>query len=337
MRSNNFSADRNQRESCQRTDGSGLQPVSQLVCLRWLDWFTGFHWCAAYSHIPASGQNSARTQRPAGSASEDEQRIGRSVDSDQISRGRRKEFGFGSSGIDVGRWREIAIADVGGRGCYTSIGGQDRRAEWREKGNRQRNSAWPEIAVMPLQFEHRWLRTFFVFLMLAVFGLQIWYLFIDQPARFSALSAANVFTIKEIVQFEREVQKFKADNDYRFDEDEIKRRANMGSWVAQATKTTQIVQQLQKDLEQFKGELRFTVSTTEDYGWLTKLTVYNIERQVNEILRQVQANRTSIQIAGEHADQLRKQAAVLQKQNKELRRKKAKPIFKLFLHQPTKK
>jgi hypothetical protein len=203
---------------------------------------------------------------------------------------------------------------------------------------------------MPLHFENRWLRTFLVFLLLSIFGLQIWYLFIDQPSRFSALSAANVFTIQEIDRFGKEVQKFKEDNDLRFNEDEIKRRANMQSWVAQATKTTAIVQQLQKDLEQFKGELRFTVATTEDYGWLTKLTVYNIESQVNEILRQLQATRNASQIAVQQtaathatlnqkivtqpeADQLRKEAASLQKQNKELRKKKAKPIFKLFLSQ----
>jgi hypothetical protein len=203
---------------------------------------------------------------------------------------------------------------------------------------------------MPLHFENRWLRSFLVFLLLAIFGLQIWYLFVDQPARFSALSAANVFTIQKIVEFDKEVQKFKEDNDNRFNEDEIKRRANMHSWVEQATRSTQIVQQMQKDLEQFRSELRFDVATTEDYGWLTKLTVYSIEAQVNEILRQVQATRTASQIAVEQtaatheklnqkivtqpeADQLRKQAAALQKQNKELRKKKAKPIFKLFLNQ----
>jgi len=203
---------------------------------------------------------------------------------------------------------------------------------------------------MPLHFQHPWLRTFLVFLLLSIFGLQIWYLFVDQPGRFSALSAANVFTIQKIVEFEKEVQKFKEDNDNRFNEDEAKRRANMHSWVEQATKSTQIVEQIQKDLEQFRTELRFNVATTEDYGWLTKATVYNIESQVNEILRQIQSARTSIKIAGEQAaathqklnqkivtqpeaDQLKKQAATLQRQNKELRRKKAKPIFKLFLTQ----
>jgi hypothetical protein len=203
---------------------------------------------------------------------------------------------------------------------------------------------------MPLHFEHRWLRTFLVFLLLSIFGLQIWYLFVDQPARFSALSAANVFTIQKIDQFEQEVQKFKQDNDNRFDEDEKKRRANMNSWVAQATKSRDIVEQIQKDLEQFRSELRFNVATTEDYGWLTKLTVDKIESQVSDILHEVQATRAASQIAVEQtaathqklnqkivsqpeAEQLRKQAAALQRQNKELRQKKAKPIFKLFLNQ----
>jgi hypothetical protein len=203
---------------------------------------------------------------------------------------------------------------------------------------------------MPLHFEHRWLRTFLVFLLLSIFGLQIWYLFVDQPARFSVLSAANVFTIQKIVEFEKEVQRFKEDNDARFNEDEIKRRANMQSWVAQATRATETVQQIQKDLEQFRSELRFNIATSEDYGWLTKLTADNIEKQVNDILHEVQATRTASQIAVEQtksthatlnqkivtqpeAEQLRKQAAALQKQNKELRKKKAKPIFKLFLSQ----
>ncbi len=123
----------------------------------------------------------------------------------------------------------------------------------------------------------------------------------------------------------------------------------MQSWVAQATKSTAIVQQIKQDLDQFRGELRFNVATTEDYGWLTKLTVYSIENKVREILdsvesakrntaathaaaNEVQEKLSKKLLTDQEADQLRAKAANLQKQNKELRRKKAKPICKLFLN-----
>ncbi len=200
---------------------------------------------------------------------------------------------------------------------------------------------------MPLRFESLSARVAVVIIICSTPALVVWDYISDRSA-FSALSAANILLVERVEKFDSEVQKFKLDNDERFNEDEIKRRANMKSWVAQATRSTEIVQQIQKDLEQFKSELRFTIATTEDYGWLTKLTVFNIESQVNEILRQIQSARSSIQTVGQQAaatheklnqtivtqpeaDQLKKQAATLKKQNKELRKKKAKPIFRLFL------
>jgi hypothetical protein len=188
---------------------------------------------------------------------------------------------------------------------------------------------------MPLHFEHRWLRTFLVFVLLAIFGLQIWYLFVDQPSRFSALAAANVFTIQKIIEFEKEVQKFKEDNDHRFDEDERKRRANMNNWVSQSTQTLNAVRELMEESKETRSESRANIAIIQDY--------------VTNILNEAQATRAASQIAVQQttathaklnqtivtkpeADELRKQSASLQKQNRELRRKKAKPIFKLFLN-----
>ena len=200
---------------------------------------------------------------------------------------------------------------------------------------------------MPLRFESLSARVVVVIVICASPALVLWNYVANRDA-FSALSAANILLVQKVEKFDAEVERFKADNDTRFDEDEKKRRANMGNWVAQAIKSREVVEQIQRDLEQFKAELRFTVSTSEDYGWLTKLTVYSIERQVYEILHQVEATRAASQAAVQQttathaqlnqklvtqpeADRLKKQAETLRQQNKELRRKK-KPIFKLFLN-----
>ena len=201
--------------------------------------------------------------------------------------------------------------------------------------------------MMPLRFESLSARAAIVIIICATPALVVWDYISDRSA-FSALSSANILLVEKVEKFDSEVQRFKEDNDRRFDEDEKKRRANMSGWVAQATKSTQIVEQIQKDLEQFKAELRFNVATTEDYGWLTKLTVYNIESRVNEILHEVEVTRTASQIAVQQttathaklnqkiltqpeADQIKKETESLKKQNRDLRKKHAKPIFKLFI------
>jgi hypothetical protein len=190
---------------------------------------------------------------------------------------------------------------------------------------------------MPLYFENRWLRTSLVFLLLSIFGLQIWYLFVDQPARFAALASANVFTVQKVVEFEQEVKKFKEDNDQRFDDDELKRRANMNSWVSQSTETLNAVRELMEESRETRAETRANTAIIQDY--------------VTNILNQVQATHAASRIAREQAaatheklnqkivtepeaDQLKKQAAALKKQNKELKKKKAVPVFKLFLKEP---
>src|SRR6266446_1198139 len=180
------SANRDQRESSQRSNGSSLQPAAQLVRDGGMHQPTRLLLVLAPESISSGRQDQCGKERSAGNRFEIEQRFRRSADSGQNDRGRL-------AGLDERR-----------RGGNQSSIGKNWRAERRNQVDRKRTDRTQEGALMPLHFEQRSLRLAIVLVIFLIFGLQIWFQFLNRES-FAALSAANLLLVEKVEKFDSDV------------------------------------------------------------------------------------------------------------------------------------
>jgi DNA repair exonuclease SbcCD ATPase subunit len=198
---------------------------------------------------------------------------------------------------------------------------------------------------MPLHFENRNLRMAVLLIILLIFGLQIWFQFLNREA-FSALAAANLLLVQKVEKFDADVAWADVDQTLnnaivissqarQFDIDTKNRKANMDSWAASSAKTRDEVIQIHAALENFAAETREQRA----------LQAQRLEELSQQILQAVATTNRNTAVTRRHADAaahklsqkivtapdveaLKQRADQLQQQNKELKKQKA--VFKLL-------
>jgi hypothetical protein len=163
---------------------------------------------------------------------------------------------------------------------------------------------------------------------MTIFSLQIFFQFLNRES-FAALAGANLLLVQKVEKFDKDVEKFREDNDKRFDLDTENRKANMNGWLNYARLTKEEVGKIHSELDALSARLEVLAQQILDSVESAKRNTAATHAEAIE----VQHKLSKKILTGPEADQLRERAATLQQQNKELRKKKAKPIFKLFLTQ----
>jgi hypothetical protein len=198
---------------------------------------------------------------------------------------------------------------------------------------------------MPLHFEQRSLRLALVLVIFTIFGLQIWFQFLNRES-FSALSQASLLLVQKVERYDQDVSWGALQNDLsnavvlslqarQFEIDTKNRVANMNNWAASSAKTRDEVSQIHAALENFAAESREQRA----------LQAQRLEELSQQILDAVASTNRNTAVTRAHADAaahklsqklvtvpdveaLKQRADQLQQQNKELKKQKA--VFKLL-------
>ncbi len=194
---------------------------------------------------------------------------------------------------------------------------------------------------MPLHFEQRSLRLAIVLVIFLIFGLQIWFQFLNRES-FAALSAANLLLVEKVEKFDSDVAWASIDQTLQnaivisqqakqFDQDTRNRVANMNNWAASAARTADEVSKIDGKLDALTGRLELLAQSiladVDSAKKNTLVTREHADEAAHKLSQKV--------ITASDVEALKKRADQLQQQNKLLRKGKAKPIFKLFLDHPT--
>jgi hypothetical protein len=183
-------------------------------------------------------------------------------------------------------------------------------------------------------------------------ALVVWN-YISERSAFSALSAANILLVEKVETYEAVVAWATIDNTLQnaivlseqarqFDIDTRNRKANMANWQANSAETRDESIKIHAALDSFRTESReqrvIQAARLEELSQqiLSAVASTNHNTAITRAYANDAAHKLSQKvITAPDVEALKKRADQLQKQNKELRKKKAKPIFKLFLDQPT--
>ena len=191
---------------------------------------------------------------------------------------------------------------------------------------------------MPLRIENLSARVVVVIVICSTPALVVWNYITTRDA-FSALSAANILLVEKVEKFDEDVAWSTIDQTLnnaiviseqtaQFETDTRNRKANMDNWAASAAQTRDEVSKIHAELDALSERLEVLAQTIlADVDSAKRNTAATREQAVHATQKLNQKVLT-----GTDAEELRKQAETLKQQNRDLRKKKAKPIFKLFLN-----